>query len=94
MFTRASNPNTGLANLGLVESVTIEGGTVAVVLITTSPQCMYVGHFVEEPERRLRALPWVATVQLTLRYDIVWDEGRMTSAARAALAVGRRPAMA
>jgi metal-sulfur cluster biosynthetic enzyme len=76
----------GIADLGLVEALELDGGRVEVVLITTSPFCMFVGLFQEEVERRVSAMPWVESVHVRLNGEPIWEESRMTSAARAELA--------
>src|ERR1700674_1639518 len=57
----------GIVDLGLLESVDLDGGRVSLDLLTTTPFCMYVGLFEEEVERRVSALPWVESVQV--RFD-------------------------
>jgi metal-sulfur cluster biosynthetic enzyme len=76
---------TGIADLGLLERVELDGGSVRVVLTTTSPSCMFVGHFEEEIERRVGSLPWVDSVEVELDYGVMWDESRMSERARAEL---------
>jgi metal-sulfur cluster biosynthetic enzyme len=77
----------GIADMGLVEDVRVDGGRVEVVLVPTSPHCLFVGLFEEELEKRLSALPWVESVGVELdEGTIIWDEQRMTDAARERLA--------
>jgi len=76
----------GLSDMGLVEDIRVEGSHVEIVLIPTSPSCMFVGLFHEEAEKRVAALPGVESVRVTLEEGtILWDEGRMTESARARL---------
>lgn len=81
---------TGLLDMGLVKEVEIKDGNVAVELLTTSPFCLYVGHFEEEVARRVGALPWVRTVTVTVAHRTMWDESLMSEAARAQLAQKHR----
>jgi metal-sulfur cluster biosynthetic enzyme len=77
---------TGLFDMGLVKEVEINDGSVAVELLTTSPFCLYVGHFEEEVARRVGALPGVRSVNVTIVHRTMWDESLMSEAARARLA--------
>ncbi len=80
----------GIVDLGIVEAVTVDGGHVHVELLLTSPHCLYVGHFEQVIEERLAALPWVEAVRVGLSESAeIWDEGRMTAAARRRMADGR-----
>ena len=83
----------GIADMGLVERLELDGNRVELVLLPTSPHCMYVGHFEEEIESRVGALPWVEFVQVTLSdCTTIWDDSRMTDAARSELyETHRRP---
>jgi metal-sulfur cluster biosynthetic enzyme len=82
----------GIADMGLIKRLEIHGVDVEVELMTTSPMCMFVGHFEEEVERRIGALAWVRTVTVTSTQRTMWDESLMSEAARAQLAEKyRRP---
>jgi metal-sulfur cluster biosynthetic enzyme len=77
----------GISDMGLVEEVRTDGGRVAVVLVPTSPHCMFIGLFEEEVEKRVSALSWVESVTVELEEGtIIWDEARMTPSARERLA--------
>jgi metal-sulfur cluster biosynthetic enzyme len=80
----------GLADMGIVDEIRIDGGDVEVTLLPTSPGCLFLGLFEEEIEARVRALPWVGQVSVrhTDREDI-WTEERMAAGARRRLAVRR-----
>ena len=81
----------GLADLGIIERVEIEDDRVEVTLLPTSPHCLFLGLFEEEIERRVRALDWVRTVEVRLTEGLeIWDESRMSEAARERLARRRR----
>jgi metal-sulfur cluster biosynthetic enzyme len=84
----------GLADLGLVERLEMQGGRVDIELVPTSPHCLFVGLFEEEIASRVGALDWVESVNV--RFDegeTIWDESRVSAAARARLA-RRRAALA
>jgi metal-sulfur cluster biosynthetic enzyme len=83
---------TGIADMGLVKRLEIHGADVEVELITTSPMCLFVGHFEQEVERRISALDWVRSVTVVSTQRTMWDESFMSPAARARLAEKyRRP---
>lgn len=83
----------GIADMGLVEDVRVEAGHVVVVVVPTSPHCLFTALFEEEIEKRVAALPWVESVRVELEEGgIIWDERRLSDAARARLA-RRRDAM-
>jgi metal-sulfur cluster biosynthetic enzyme len=85
----------GIVDLGLIERIEVAGGQIDVVLLPTSPQCLFVGLFEEEIEQRLHALPWVESVRVTLdEGETIWDESRMTADAREWLARRRATARA
>jgi metal-sulfur cluster biosynthetic enzyme len=73
----------GIADLGLVEDVRVDGGHVDVVLVPTSPHCLFVGLFEEEVEARVLALEFVESVNVEHEEgEIIWDETRMAPEAR------------
>lgn len=74
---------TGIADLGLIDRLEIDDGRVDVTLITTAPHCMFVGMFKEQIEHRVGATPGVASVRVTMNYETMWDESRMSEGARA-----------
>jgi metal-sulfur cluster biosynthetic enzyme len=79
----------GIDDLGILEEVVVDGDDVRVVLLPTSPHCLYVGLFEEQIEARVGALPWVRSVDVSLTRSMeIWDEGRLSELARRRL--GRR----
>jgi metal-sulfur cluster biosynthetic enzyme len=80
----------GVVDMGLVESMNLDGGHVSIELLTTTPFCLFTGLFEEEIQQRVSALPWVESVHVGFNSDPrllgAWDEGRMSVDARAALA--------
>jgi metal-sulfur cluster biosynthetic enzyme len=89
--SRAMAVPTGIADMGIVEDVRIDGGRVHVQLLPTSPHCLFLGLFEAEIETRVKALPWVerVSVELTVGAEI-WTEERMERGARERLARSRR----
>lgn len=85
----------GIDDFGIVQHVRIDGGEVEVVLLPTSPHCLFLGLFEEEIEQRLRTLPGVTSVRVTLTDGAeVWDEQRIAPTARRRLQQRRRSARA
>jgi len=81
----------GINDLGIVERVDVDGSAVRVHLLLTSPHCLYVGHFQDRIEAAVGALPGVDAVEVRLSDSTdIWDEGRMSEAARMRLARRRR----
>jgi metal-sulfur cluster biosynthetic enzyme len=80
----------GIADLGLIERIDVSEGFVAVDLVPTSPHCLFIGLFEEEVEQRIAALPWVKSLRVEINDGgIIWDETRMTHAARTRIAEHR-----
>jgi metal-sulfur cluster biosynthetic enzyme len=76
----------GIADLGLVEGITVRDGAVEVTLVPTSPHCLYVGLFEQDVEARVRELDWVRSVEVRcLEGHVIWDESRLSETARARL---------
>jgi metal-sulfur cluster biosynthetic enzyme len=83
----------GLAGMGMVERLDVEGGAVSVLLLPTFPTCLFRGVFEEEIAVRLRALPWCTSVAVAFcPAEQDWDESRMSPEALAALRRPARPA--
>jgi metal-sulfur cluster biosynthetic enzyme len=78
----ASTVPIGLTDMGLIDEITVANGRVSVAIMTTAPHCMYAGHFITQIEERVRELPWVTDVEVTISHAGVWDESRMATAAR------------
>ena len=82
----------GLVGMGMIERLEISDGDVDVVVLPTFPTCLFRGVIEAEIERRLRALPWCRTVSVRFAAaDTVWDESRLSDAARKALGRVRLP---
>jgi metal-sulfur cluster biosynthetic enzyme len=81
---------TGLASLGLVRDVRVEGpaaaASVAVTLCITEPGCLMGGVFKTTAERELSRLPGVASVSVEVDHGHIWEPGHMAPAYRDRLA--------
>lgn len=84
--SRALGKPVGLVGMGIIERVDIEEGHVSVVVLPTFPTCLFRGVFEEEIETRLLAIPWCEAVSVSFASAAsVWDESRLTDAARRTL---------
>jgi metal-sulfur cluster biosynthetic enzyme len=63
----------GLDEMGLVESVEIEGECVRVALRLTSPSCLMHGVFLDEIERKVGVLAGVGAVETSFDAGLDWD---------------------
>jgi len=91
--SRALGKPVGLVGMGIVDRLDVEGGRVAVRLFPTFPTCMFRGVFEEEIENRLRGLSWCEIVTVSyVPSDAIWDEGRLSEAARGMLGRSPKPA--
>lgn len=85
----ASGTAMGLAEMGLVDTIDISPqGDVAIRLRLTSPFCHMIGFFKTEVQRRVLALPGIASVSLSADNGLDWSPERIAPAAQA-----RRAAM-
>ncbi len=80
----------GLAAMGIVDAVAIEGGSVTVRLLPTFAGCLFAGLFADEAERRIGALDWCQAIEVELAGDAVWTEERMSPVLRRRRAQLRR----
>jgi metal-sulfur cluster biosynthetic enzyme len=71
-----------IVDLGLVDGVDIDAGSVTVYLLPTNQLCMYIPHMAEEIETRVEELSAVDSVTVEVVADKVWTRARMTSAAK------------
>jgi metal-sulfur cluster biosynthetic enzyme len=79
--TFTDNP-VNIVDLGLVDEVTVEEGTVGVRLLPTNGMCMYMMHMSEEVTERVGALEGVETVEVTQETGKIWTPVRMSEEAR------------
>jgi metal-sulfur cluster biosynthetic enzyme len=80
----ASGVPMGLAEMGLVDRIEISpGGDVAIRLRLTSPFCHMIGYFKTEVQRRVLALPGIASVSLSADNGLDWSPERISAPAQA-----------
>jgi metal-sulfur cluster biosynthetic enzyme len=72
-----------IVEMGLVKSVSIEGGDVVVDMHLTSPVCTMVGYFREEAEIAVGALDGVESVTVETDAGLEWHADMMTADAQA-----------
>jgi len=82
----------GLAEMGLVTSISVEDGNgeVHVTLTMTSPCCAYGPALAEAARAEIATIPGVSRAIVTIDHDAVWTPEQMTSPARVELARRRR----
>jgi metal-sulfur cluster biosynthetic enzyme len=87
--SRALGRPVGLVGMGMIERLDIAGGEVRVLVLPTFPTCVFRGVLEEEIEARVLALGWCESAWVRFAgAGIVWDESRLSDAARAALGRG------
>jgi metal-sulfur cluster biosynthetic enzyme len=80
----ASGVPMGLAELGLIEMIEISlEGEVSIRLRLTSPFCHMIGFFKTEVQRRVMALPGIASVSLSADNGLDWSPDRISAPAQA-----------
>lgn len=79
------DPDVGIniVDLGLVERVAIEDGTVRVDLIMTTPACPQTGHLQDEAARAIAKAGF--TPQVAVLETPLWQPDRMSDLARKSL---------
>lgn len=75
-----------ITDLGLVQSVTVEGSTVRVRLVPTFTGCPALEVIREQVRRRLLVLPGVDAAEVAFVFDEPWTVARLSEAGRARLA--------
>ena len=80
---RADGVNLDIVETGLLDTVDIDGGHVAVRMRLTTLACHMVSYFVREVEERVGDLPGVDSVELETDLGMEWTEDMMSDAARA-----------
>jgi len=69
--------------MGMVYGIeTTAEGDVNVTMTLTSPACPVAGTLPLEVERKIKEIPGVRTVQVSLVWEPPWDPSKMTEAAR------------
>jgi metal-sulfur cluster biosynthetic enzyme len=79
--------------MGMIERVDIAAEHIWGTVLPTFPTCMFRGVIQEEIESSLRTISWCRAVSVHFAgADAIWDESRLSDAAR--LALGRRSKVA
>jgi metal-sulfur cluster biosynthetic enzyme len=72
----------GLVDMGIVESIDIDGDAVKIKLLPTFPGCIYTAIFSNEIQSKLAEFDWTGDVAIDLEAQgSVWDEDRMSPSA-------------
>ncbi len=71
-----------IVDLGLIYNLRIEGSTVDVTMSLTAIGCPVAGEVMAEVEQRVREVPSVEQVNVTLTFDPPWTPDRMTEDAK------------
>lgn len=66
-----------IVELGLVEHIEVDGRSVSVELVPTSPVCLYMAQIIEEVTAEVSGLDGVDEVAVELSIDILWRPERM-----------------
>jgi ring-1,2-phenylacetyl-CoA epoxidase subunit PaaD len=90
------HPGVGVADLGLVIDVRLDGGRVEVDLVPTWSGCPALAMIADDVRAAAAAVVGVDHVTVTWRHDVVWTPARVAPGARRTLADGftvvlRRP---
>ncbi len=74
--------------LGLIYDITIAPtGAVAIRMTLTSPACPVAGTLPPEVQRKIEALPGVASAKVDVVWEPPWDKSRMSEAAKLQLGI-------
>ncbi len=86
----AARAPAGLDTMGLVRTVVVEcregGAFISITVDVTHPFCMMAAVFMAEAQKRVVAMPGVATVEVSLHRGDLWTPDRMAPAYRDRLA--------
>lgn len=78
----ANGTDLSIVDMGLLESVDVDGTHVTVSMRLTTPFCMQLPYFVEEVEGRVADLEWVESVELETDDGLQWHAEMMREEAR------------
>jgi metal-sulfur cluster biosynthetic enzyme len=67
-----------IVDLGLVNEVSIEGQSVHLELLPTTPMCMYMTQIIDEAAAEVRKLDDVADVEIEENIEDMWRPERMS----------------
>jgi metal-sulfur cluster biosynthetic enzyme len=82
----ANGVSLSIVEMGMVEKVDLETGTVVVNLRMTSPLCHALPYFEMSIERALASIPGIYTVKCTFDDGVNWQPDDMTAGAQQRLA--------
>ena len=89
----AAGSPVSITDLGLITGWSVDGGSLRVSIAATGPGCTFLGKIADAARAELLTLRGVRHVRIELDTEFVWDPGRMSPAARAAL-TSRRTVLA
>lgn len=78
----AAGTDLDIVEMGLVESVEVDGGTVHVDMRVTTPACTMVAYFLHEIETHVEPLPGVREVTVSVDAGFEWSEEMLSDDAR------------
>jgi metal-sulfur cluster biosynthetic enzyme len=91
--SRAFGRPVGLVGMGMIERLDVTAGHVFVTVLPTFPTCMFRGVLEEEIEARVGGIDWCEAVSVRFAgAEAIWDESRLSNAARRALGRSPKPA--
>src|SRR3954468_4136983 len=70
-----------VVDMGLLRSVTVDGGHARVELILTSGSCPFAAHGPSDVGEAIRAQPGVDSCEVQVVWDQVWSPDRMSESA-------------
>ena len=80
----------GIVDLGLIDEIVIQGASVEVTIVLTSPFCPWSDYLLRKIHSTLDAQEGIEEVSVRVDRDTVWTIDRMSPAARKKLGVGSR----
>lgn len=78
----ANGTDLSIVDMGLLESVDVDGSHVTVSMRLTSPFCMQLPYFVEAVDERVGDVEGVESVELETDDGLEWHAGMMSDEAR------------
>jgi metal-sulfur cluster biosynthetic enzyme len=76
-------PNLNIIDLGLVYEVSVDEGDVQIDMTLTSPGCPAGPQIMGDVERAVKAMPGVASVNITLVWEPFWTPDKIEPRVRA-----------
>ena len=71
-----------VVDMGLIESIEIQGGNVKIKLVLTSGWCPFAARLLEMIKEEVGKLPEVGAVEVEVVWDPTWTPERMSEGAR------------